>query len=275
METNHILKADLLDIIFEGRNKQYGAYALRKTYNRRLARALLITAAIGSLIFVATLFASAFKGKAKEQLAVHETELGHVRQETLPPPVLPPPKVTPPPPLNQVRFTPPVIVRDELVTPDDRLEEIQDNQAISTETVVSDNTSGVIAPPVEDKGTQIAEIPVKRTEDEDAIFTSVQNEAEFPGGDAAWRRYLEKNLNPNTPIDNGAPEGTYAVVVQFIVSKDGSISDVKALSNYGYGMEEEAVKIIKKGPDWKPALQNGKNVNAYRRQPVTFLVQEQ
>ncbi|RYZ82687.1 MAG: TonB family protein [Proteobacteria bacterium] len=74
------------------------------------------------------------------------------------------------------------------------------------------------------------------------------------------------------PIEESAPEGTYTVVVRFIVSKDGSISDVVAETKHGYGMEQEAVKAIKKGPKWTPALQNGRHVNAYRRQPITFVV---
>ncbi|HET9429556.1 MAG TPA: energy transducer TonB, partial [Chitinophagaceae bacterium] len=62
------------------------------------------------------------------------------------------------------------------------------------------------------------------------------------------------------------------VWVQFIVDKEGAISDVKALSNHGYGMEEEAVKVIRKGPAWIPAIQNGRAVKAYRKQPITFVV---
>ena len=69
------------------------------------------------------------------------------------------------------------------------------------------------------------------------------------------------------------PEGTYTVYVQFVVSKDGSISDVKALTNHGYGMEAEAMRVIKKGPKWVPAVQNGRQVNAYRKQPITFVVE--
>jgi periplasmic protein TonB len=276
METNHILKADLLDIIFEGKNKQYGAYELRRTYDRRLMRALLLTGAIAVLVFAATFFARAFKGKSNEQLTVHDTELRTIQPETLPPPPLPPPPVvTPPPPLNQVRFTPPVIVEDDQVTPDERIEEIQDDQAISTQTVLSENTNGVVAPPVEEQGTQVVQAPVVKPNEEDLVFTSVQIQADFPGGEAAWRRYLEKNLNPNIPVDNGAPEGTYTVTVQFVVSKTGAISDVKALSNHGYGMEEEAVKIIQRGPNWKPGVQNGHNVNSLRMQPITFSIQEQ
>jgi hypothetical protein len=104
------------------------------------------------------------------------------------------------------------------------------------------------------------------------IFEKVDIEARFPGGEREWRKYLEKNLNPNVPYEGGAPAGTYTVFVQFIVDKEGNISEVKALTNHGYGMEEEVVKIISKGPQWVPASQNGRAVKAYRKQPVTFVV---
>ena len=104
------------------------------------------------------------------------------------------------------------------------------------------------------------------------IFDKVDVEAKFPGGDAAWRQYLTRTLNAATPVDNGAPAGTYTVMVQFIVSKDGSISDVKALTNHGYGMEKEVIRVIQRGPKWHPAMQDGRQVRAYRKQPVTFMV---
>ncbi len=275
MDISKILQADVLDIIFDGKNKQYGAYDLRKTYNRRLAKALLITAGIALLIFLGSAFASVFTRPAQDRLDVRDTQLAEIKKD-VPPPVVPPPPpvMTPPPVINQVRFTPPRIVPDEEVKPDEQIEEIPDDAAISDKTVVTDNKDDVIIAPVEPKGTQIIETPVKKEEDEDKIFTKVENEAEFPGGDGAWKRYLEKNLNADTPVDNGAPAGPYQVIVQFIVSKDGSISDVKALSEHGYGMEAEALKIIKKGPAWKAALQNGRNVNAYRKQQITFVVPE-
>jgi len=278
MDINKILSADVLDIIFDGKNKQYGAYELRKSYNKRLTRALLITAGIAALIFLSTVLFSAFKKSSNDELDVLDTKMAEIKKEAPPPPVVPPPpppKAPPPPEINQVKFTPPKIVKDEEVKPEEKIEEIKDDQVISTKTVESDNKDAVVAAPVEEKGTGVVEAPPKKEEDEDKVFTKVENEAEFPGGDGAWRRYLEKNLDPNTPVDNGAPEGTYQVIVQFIVSKDGTISDVKALTNHGYGMEAEAMKIIKKGPKWTPALQNGRNVNAYRKQPITFVVQEQ
>ena len=106
------------------------------------------------------------------------------------------------------------------------------------------------------------------------LFHKAEVEAEFPGGTAAWTRYLKNNLDANTPVDNGAPEGTYQVIVRFIVSKDGSISDVVAETKFGYGMEAEVMRILRKSPPWIPAVQAGKPVRAYRKQPVTFLVTE-
>ena len=104
------------------------------------------------------------------------------------------------------------------------------------------------------------------------IFEKVDIEASFPGGDMAWRRYLETNANGQVASDNGAPDGTYTVIVQFIVDKEGNISNVSALTQYGYGMEKEVMRIIKIGPKWIPAIQNGQPVKAYRKQPLTFIV---
>ncbi len=109
-------------------------------------------------------------------------------------------------------------------------------------------------------------------ERENVIFERVEVEASFPGGDKKWREYLQNNLNANVPIDNNAPDGVYMVIVQFIVDRNGKISDVRALTAHGYGMEQEVVRVIKKGPEWKPAVQSGRVVRAYRKQPVTFEV---
>ncbi len=105
-------------------------------------------------------------------------------------------------------------------------------------------------------------------------FEKVEEEASFAGGEKAWRQYLENNLDPTIPVKKKAPAGTYTVVVQFIIDKEGYVSDVKALTNHGFGMEEEVVRLIKKSPKWVPAKQNGRIVKAYRKQPVTFQVEE-
>ncbi len=107
------------------------------------------------------------------------------------------------------------------------------------------------------------------------IFTKVEIDPAFPGGEEKWKKYLMKNLNGNIPIENKAPINSYTVVVQFLVNTNGYLSDVKGLTNHGYGLEEEAVRIIRKGPKWIPAIQNGKQVNAVKKQPITFVIKEE
>lgn len=105
-------------------------------------------------------------------------------------------------------------------------------------------------------------------------FLKVEIEPAFPGGNISWKRYLQNNLNYKIPVDNDAPAGRYTVIVRFIVSKSGEISDIVAESNNGYGMENEVIRVIKKGPKWKPGVQDGNQVNAYKTQPVMFVVSE-
>ncbi len=114
-------------------------------------------------------------------------------------------------------------------------------------------------------------IPAKDSIDE-RIFDQVDIEADFPGGESAWLKFLERNLNANTPVDNGAPAGAYTVWIQFVVGTDGKLSALKMLTHQGYGMETEVMRILRKSPPWSPAQQDGRTVKAYRKQPVTFVV---
>ena len=107
------------------------------------------------------------------------------------------------------------------------------------------------------------------------VFSMVDIDAVFPGGPSAWRKFLETNLRGETPVDHGAGEGNYTTIVQFIVDKDGTVSDVIPLTKMGFGMEEEAVRVIKKSGKWKPAIQNGRIVRAYHKQPITFQILKQ
>ena len=104
------------------------------------------------------------------------------------------------------------------------------------------------------------------------VFTSTQIEAHFPGGPTAWKFFLEKNLNSSVPAKKGAPAGRYTVTVNFIVDEEGTISDIQVANNPGYGTAEEAIRVIKNGPKWDPALLNG-NVVKYRvNQSIAFVV---
>jgi protein TonB len=169
------------------------------------------------------------------------------------------------------KFTPPKIVKDEEVKKEDEVKEVEkledvkigaiDQKGIKDEGIVApvEQSTGPAAPPEEET---------------DKIFTVVQQPAEFPGGVQGWSRYLERTLNRDLPVENGAPAGKYAVTVSFVVSRDGSISDVKAENNPGYGTADEAVRVITRGPKWKPAVQNGRNVIYRHRQAVIFMVSE-
>jgi periplasmic protein TonB len=273
METNKILNADILDIIFDGKNKTYGAYELRKSYSKRLMKALLLTAAFALLLFFSSVFAN-FIGKNKiATIEVIDTEMAKLKVEPPAPVVPPPPPVIPPPivELNQVKFTPPVIVKDNDVKPEDEIKDLEPDAAISNKTIETDNKEQIVAAPVEEPGTGIIETP-KKDDEEGKIFTSVQVDAAYDGD---WNNFVKRNLNADQPAENGAPAGKYTVIVKFVVSKDGSLSDISCENDPGYGICEEAKRVIKKTKNWVPAIQNGRNVNAYRRQPITFLVEDQ
>ena len=105
-------------------------------------------------------------------------------------------------------------------------------------------------------------------------FVKVEIEAEYPGGIAAWVKFLQKNLNASVPANNNAPNGKYPAMAMFIVDLDGSLSEVKAVTKFGYGMEEEMLRVINKSGKWSPASQDGKPLRAYRKQPFIFLVED-
>ena len=106
----------------------------------------------------------------------------------------------------------------------------------------------------------------------DSVFTKKMKEAEFAGGDEEWRNFLRKTLNPMVPANNNAPEGKYTIIMTFIVNPNGTLSNIKAESDPGYGMVEEAKRVLKMHK-WKPAIQYGNYRLAYRRQPITFVVE--
>jgi len=271
MEANQILKSDLLDLLFEDRNKAYGAYELRKTYNKRITNALLITFGVLLLIFLISFVAQRVNTGKDQKVVAQDVTLEEIKtekKEEEPPPPPPPPKVEPPK-VEMTKFTPPVIKKDEEVKKEEippEVEKLDDTKidVVNQEGIKDDN----IAAPVVDEGKAVVEAP---KEDENKVFTKVEIEASFAGD---WASFLKRNLNADVAVNAGAPPGQYTVIVQFIVDKEGNVSDVKALTNHGYGMEEEAMRAIKKAPKWNPAVQNGRQVKAYRKQPITFIVSE-
>ena len=275
MDLNKILSADILDIIFEGRNKEYGAYELRKTYRKRLVVAILGMVGVCLLLFIGVALAKVVKSDKPVQMLVKDVTLEDLKQEEKKPepPPPPPPKVEPPK-IEITKFTPPKIVKDEEVKEDEKPPEQEKLEETTIGTINQEGEkSDVVAPPVEQSTGQV-EAPKAQEEDYDKEFKTVQIEAQFPGGQAAWLKYLQRNLNADAPTENGAPPGSYTVIVSFLVDKNGNISEVQALNDPGYGTATEAVRVIKKGPAWTPAVQNGRQVIYRQKQSVTFQVNE-
>ncbi|MBL0182922.1 MAG: hypothetical protein IPP96_11765 [Chitinophagaceae bacterium] len=109
----------------------------------------------------------------------------------------------------------------------------------------------------------------------DLVFTKTEVSPRFPGGEEAWRKYLIKNLKASMPVDEGWKAGKYMIIVKFIVHTDGTVSDVTTENYKGTKTARHCIEIIKNGPKWLPAIQNGKTVNAYKKQPITFVIEEQ
>jgi protein TonB len=106
-------------------------------------------------------------------------------------------------------------------------------------------------------------------------FFTYQVQAKFPGGPSAWQNYLATHLKADVPTRHKAPVGLYTVVVTFLVNKEGKIEEVQAANDPGYGTAEEAVRVIKNGPLWIAAEQNGKKVIYKQKQSITFQVSKE
>jgi protein TonB len=267
MESNKILGADILDILFEGRNKEYGAYELRKTYNKRLGRAMAVMSSVVLLMFLSGFVGRHGEKKIKARMEVSDPVLLSA-PETPPPPPPPPPK----PPVPQVKtmiVTPPRIVPDDKVdVPPPTIDEIEKVKIGTVNTPDGANDDGITAP-VGDGDKHVVEAPKKQAED-DGVVLNVQIESTYPGGIEAWRRFLGKNLRYPEQAANDGVGGQ--ILVRFVVDKDGNVSDVEILSGPDQGgLREEAIRVIRKSGKWIPGVQNGRNVKSYKLQPVTFV----
>jgi len=265
MDVNKILNSDVLDIIFDGRNKDYGAYELRKTYNKRLALALASLAALILVLFVGYVLAGVISNNdKKQQMNVQDVQLEDVKEEKKnEPPPQPPPKVEPPK-VEMAKFTPPKIVKDEQVKEEEKppeQEKLEDTK-IGTQNQEGVKDEGLAAPV--DQGKGVVEAPKKDETDYDQTFTKVEIESDYPGGAGAWARYLNKTLHyPDEAVNN---EIQGQVIVQFIVDKEGNVSNVEAISGpTDGGLRDEAVRVIKKSGKWTPAIQNGRQVKSYKK----------
>ena len=274
MESNKILGADILDILFEGRNKEYGAYELRKTYNGRLGRAMAVTGSLIAVLFLCG-FVVRHRGKNVVRPNIADIDLTAVKAPTVDPP---PPTPPPAPKATQVKtviFTPPKIVKNEEVKKDEIPpdQSTLDNVKIGTMNHDGALDAGLTPPPVGDGNRGVVVAP-KKEEGDDGSFMKIEKESEYPGGSGAWLRYLNKNLRtPDAAIDS---EISGTVVVTFMVDGQGNVSEVEEVSGpENGGLSEEAVRVNKKSGKWTPALQNGRYVKSYKQQPITFMLMNQ
>ena len=265
MEANKILQADVLDLVFEGRNKEYGAYELRTKYNKRITLALAITAGIAIAMFGAMFLSDALASDTDDKVIVRDVVVQEIKQPDEPPP--------PPPQVEMAKFTPPVIKKDEEVKQEEipPVKEMEDKKiSIINQEGVKDE--GIITPPVVDEGKGVVEAP------KEDLDTKIFEKVEIPASvdTRSWRSHLERRLQRyiEDAASQGMSPGQYTVQVRFLVERDGSIADVKALNDPGYGLSKGAVDVVKKGPKWRPGEQNGRQVRSYHTQPITFVVSE-
>lgn len=267
MEAAKILSANFLDVLFEDLNKEYGAYELRKTYNKRITLSLLITLFIGLFAFGASLLKGSSPLVTANNTSKTVVELSKVPDEEEEIEIIKPKEVEQ---VKSVQFTKPDIVPDNQVKPEDMPPDLTQIENSKIDIVTKDGADYDGIPDIGDIDGNTGVIQEK-IETEDKPFISVQIEASFQGD---WKRFLERNLNAQVAVDNGAAPGRYQVIIQFIVDREGNVSDMKPLTNFGFGMEEEAMRVLRKSPKWNPAQQQDKKVKAYKKQPVIFLISD-
>jgi periplasmic protein TonB len=266
MKPDDMLHADMLDILFENRNKSYGAYPLRKFYNQRL---LISFGAMCSLVmlFTALCFyfqSSPFVLRPPQGPDVHLVDI-------LPPspkPILPPAVPNVPRPPATIQSTPPLIVPDPLApTPIATVEEIRP-AVIGLTTTPGDpdnnvpNSSG-------NARTGTGTIITDSTESRKEVLDFAEIMPEFPGGLEGLKRFLVKNLR--MPENDLEPNAQVRVIARFVVGADGSVRDIEITHPEAEPFNREVNRVISKMPDWKPGMQNHRHVAVYFSLPVNFV----
>ncbi len=247
------------EIVFEHRNKEYGAYELRKRYNKNMNTAFIIAISV----FVISVSVPAIMDFLDTLVPIEadtNVELTLVDAPPLdkdvPPP--PPPPDPPPPVQETIKFTPPVVTEEPIDEKD--IPPPQDEIKVQVGTETKEGT-GDIELPTDGDGKDEIEAPQQ-------IFTIVEQMPEFPGGEEELFKYLGKNIKyPSMARENGI---TGTVYVTFVVEGNGEISDVKKLRGIGGGCDEEAMRVVKAMPSWKAGKQNGKSVRVQYNLPIKF-----
>lgn len=260
-----LIKNQWIDIVFEGRNKLYGAYELRKTNRKTSARALIIGSVLFSLAISAPLIAS-YLPKGGEDEMDTDIKIATVKLppkkkveeiKNLPPPPPPPPRV------DQVKFVKPVVAKAEEVTEEPpKIEEIKDKK-IGSETIKGDPNAKLTVDEPVGTGPVVQEV----IEEDTSVHSlaGIEQKPEFPGGIEKFYAFVGKNYQ--APEEEGLKGKVY---VTFVVEKDGSLTDIKVIRDIGYGTGKEAIRVLNKCPKWIPGEQNGKKVRVLYSLPITI-----
>ena len=274
MDNAQIAKASLNDIVFEGRNKAYGAYVLRRLYQRHVTRALVIATAVFLLLIAFPLISQYLKDRLpkepKKNLQENVLMDAPPLDDTKPPPPPPPPEAPPPPPpkLTTIKFTPPVVKKDEEV----KKEEVPDQEELKEKTVatvtVQGNTNAPDLSELSGDGDKVVEAVV-----ENKVYTYVEQMPQLPGGggNTAIVAAIQKATKyPSLALRNQV-EGR--IFVSFTVNAEGNVSDVKVVKGLGSGLDEETMRAVKTLPKFIPGKQNGRAVSVSFTVPITFKIQ--
>ena len=272
-----LISNEWTDLVFEGRNQSYGAYQLRKSTGKRNVWALVIVGLAAVLLYLGLQLQRMAEANKKVEntqaveLAKLNTEKKEAKVEKKEVIRQEPEKVVEQV-KSSVKFTAPVIKKDEEVKEEDeiKLDEVQkSDKAVGAFTVEgNDEVGGAVLKAKEDIA---APEPPKHVVEETKIFTVVEQMPMFPGGDGALMGYLRDNIHyPTVAAENGV-QGR--VVVGFVVERDGSITDVNILRGVDPSLDREAMRVVKSMPKWTPGKQNGSAVRVKYQVPVSFRLQ--
>jgi protein TonB len=277
MEPNKILKADVLDIIFDNRNKSYGAYELRKNYHKRIRNALFI-ALTGVLVAISIPLLASLTETKINLPKVPTIDITEVFLPVDPVVKIEAPKpTTPVEPIDvaSLKSVIPEIVPDEKADDKELMkdqDELKKGNIGTTDHDGSDDVTDMIDVPIGNG--PVGETIVETTPALETILetTVVDQLPEFPGGEDELIKFLTENMNyPELAREKGT-EGR--VVIGFVVNKEGVIDELKLKRGIGDGCDNEAIRVVNKMPKWKPAKFNGKPVSVYFDLPIQFALED-
>ena len=268
------------DMMFEHRNKEYGAYVLRRQTGRRNVISMVAVLLLFAAVMVFMIAKNAYEAYQKEHAVMDQvTELSALTQqkkkeakvERKEIPVKQEQQQVVEKVKSSVKFTAPVIKKDDEVKPEDELksqDEIMNSKvAVGALNVVGNDENGEVLKAKE----VIATEPVKPKEEENKVFDVVEQMPSYPGGMGALMQYLSSNIKYPAIAEENGIQGR--VICTFVVERDGSITDVRIAKSVDPSLDKEAMRVVSKMPRWIPGKQNGSAVRVKYTLPVTFRLQ--